>query len=155
MSSRGDSWVSVSLPKHFVQVMRRTIVDLFYVAISFLGKSNHRQTSPLSLPHSSQSKPAMPQFNGVHLMLSPAASHSGFEDHMQGDQVHARNAGMFPTHDMHTARFSSITCTTRASSVTMARLRSPWTNISAPFVINCENPTRRQLPDAATSEPAS
>ena len=27
------------------------------------------------------------QFNGVHLMLSPAASHSGFEDHMQSDQV--------------------------------------------------------------------
>ena len=27
-------------------------------------------------------------FNGVHLMLSPAASHSGWEDHMQSDQFH-------------------------------------------------------------------
>eukprot|EP00811_Abedinium_folium_P034029 NODE_6947_length_1622_cov_14.913712.p1 GENE.NODE_6947_length_1622_cov_14.913712~~NODE_6947_length_1622_cov_14.913712.p1 ORF type:complete len:424 (+),score=60.42 NODE_6947_length_1622_cov_14.913712:99-1370(+) len=27
-------------------------------------------------------------FNGMHLLLSPAASHSGFEDHMQSDQFH-------------------------------------------------------------------
>jgi sterol desaturase/sphingolipid hydroxylase (fatty acid hydroxylase superfamily) len=27
-------------------------------------------------------------FNGVHLLLSPAASHSGWEDHMQSDQFH-------------------------------------------------------------------
>ena len=27
-------------------------------------------------------------WNGVHLMISPAASHSGWEDHMQSDQYH-------------------------------------------------------------------
>jgi len=27
-------------------------------------------------------------FNGMHLVLSPAASHSGWEDHMQSDQFH-------------------------------------------------------------------
>ena len=27
-------------------------------------------------------------WNGIHLLLSPAASHSGWEDHTQGDQFH-------------------------------------------------------------------
>jgi sterol desaturase/sphingolipid hydroxylase (fatty acid hydroxylase superfamily) len=27
-------------------------------------------------------------WNGIHLLISPAASHSGFEDHMQSDQYH-------------------------------------------------------------------
>jgi sterol desaturase/sphingolipid hydroxylase (fatty acid hydroxylase superfamily) len=27
-------------------------------------------------------------WNGMHLLLSPAASHSGWEDHMQSDQFH-------------------------------------------------------------------
>ena len=27
-------------------------------------------------------------FNGMHLLLSPAGSHSGWEDHVQSDQFH-------------------------------------------------------------------
>ena len=27
-------------------------------------------------------------WNGVHLLISPAASHSGWEDHFQSDQFH-------------------------------------------------------------------
>ena len=28
------------------------------------------------------------RWNGVHLLISPAASHSGWEDHFQSDQYH-------------------------------------------------------------------
>lgn len=28
------------------------------------------------------------RWNGVHLLISPAAGHSGWEDHIQGDQYH-------------------------------------------------------------------
>eukprot|EP00036_Acanthoecidae_sp_10tr_P012435 CAMPEP_0206285448 /NCGR_PEP_ID=MMETSP0106_2-20121207/103_1 /ASSEMBLY_ACC=CAM_ASM_000206 /TAXON_ID=81532 /ORGANISM="Acanthoeca-like sp., Strain 10tr" /LENGTH=438 /DNA_ID=CAMNT_0053715965 /DNA_START=24 /DNA_END=1340 /DNA_ORIENTATION=+ len=32
--------------------------------------------------------PIVMLFNGIHLVLSPACSHSGFEDHVQSDQFH-------------------------------------------------------------------
>jgi len=35
-----------------------------------------------------RTSPAIMLWNGMHLLLSPAASHSGFEDHMQSDQFH-------------------------------------------------------------------
>lgn len=32
--------------------------------------------------------PLVMLFNGIHLVLSPACSHSGYEDHWQSDQFH-------------------------------------------------------------------
>lgn len=32
--------------------------------------------------------PFIMMWNGIHLLISPAASHSGWEDHFQSDQFH-------------------------------------------------------------------
>jgi sterol desaturase/sphingolipid hydroxylase (fatty acid hydroxylase superfamily) len=41
--------------------------------------------------------PLVMLFNGMHLVLSPACSHSGFEDHWQSDQFHYLHVRAVPT----------------------------------------------------------
>ena len=41
-------------------------------------------------------------WNGVHLLLSPGASHSGFEDHFQADAFHYMHHRYFEVIRQHT-----------------------------------------------------
>jgi hypothetical protein len=53
-------------------------------------------------------------WNGVHLLLAPGASHSGFEDHFQADNFHY----MFAPHTSCSSHLSHASGTTATTSAT-------------------------------------
>lgn len=59
----------------FAGLSMHPIEHLYYFSCALLSLYVH--ASPFAF-----------MFNGVHLLISPAASHSGFEDNMQSDQYH-------------------------------------------------------------------
>ena len=58
-------------------------------------------------------------WNGIHLLISPAASHSGWEDHFQSDQFHCTCASLC-WFGLKYAVLSQ-TCTTGSSSATTVK----------------------------------
>lgn len=69
-------------PEPFAGLCMHPIEHLYY--LSTVGLSAYVRLSPFHF-----------LYNGMHVMLSPAASHSGMEDHFQSDQFHFTHHARF------------------------------------------------------------